>query len=276
MGTAVVQTLLNRMPAANIAVLVRKPQQADEQKAKGLDARLGDYDSPALLEAAMQGVDKVLLISAGDGGNRMQQHKNVIDAARKVGVGCVAYTSRSLRNRDALANKLMTEHFQTEDYIKQSGLRYTVFRNALYMDVLPLFVGTAVFERGIFLPAGDGTVAYALRAEQGEAIANVLMREDCANKTYNFTGSEAWSFHDVAGALTELSGTAVNYTPADDAAFEERMKSTGMPEAAVKKVLAFNVDIRNGQESEVTPELEEVLGRKPAGLKEGLKGLFRL
>lgn len=277
LGSAVVQALLKGMPAADVAMLARKPEQVQEQMKKGFDARLGDYDSPDLLEKATQGIHTALLISAGDQGDRMQQHKNVVDAAKKAGVECIAYTSRSLRHPEALANKLMTEHFQTEDYIKQSGLKYTFFRNALYMDVLPLFVGgKAVFERGIQLPAGDGKVAYALRAEQGKAIGNVLLRGECANKTYQFTGDKAYSFDDVAKALSELSGKEVKYAPTKDDAFIQRMTAGGMPAPAAEKVLAFNVDIRNGQEDEVTGELEQALSRKPTGLKEGLKGLFNL
>ena len=86
-----------------------------------------------------------------------------------------------------LVNKLMVEHFETEDYIIASGLQYTFFRNILYMDAIPQFIGGKVaLERGIFLPAGDGKVAFALRSEMGEAMANVLLSEDCSNKIYNF------------------------------------------------------------------------------------------
>ena len=134
----------------------------------------------------------MLLISAGDRGDRMQQHRNMIDAAVASGVGCIAYTSRSLRDRTTLANALMSEHFQTEDYIKQSGLSYTLFRNALYMDTLPFFIGQRALKSGsIQQPAGDGKVAFALRAEQGEAMANVLLQENCRNRSYQFTGSAA-------------------------------------------------------------------------------------
>ncbi len=150
----------------------------------------------------------------------MQEHRNVIDAAVNVGVSNIAYTSRSLKNQSTLANELMIEHFETEDYIKESGLNYTIFRNALYMDVIPLFVGKQVFETGIFQPAGDGKVAFALRREMGEGIANVLFNEDFINKTYQFTGNESYSFYDVATALTDLSGKEVNYTPVDIPAFE--------------------------------------------------------
>lgn len=276
LGKAVIETLLKQVPANQIAVLTRKEETQSEFQAKGFQAYLGIYDDLAALETAMEGVNTVLLISAGDEGDRMQQHRNVVEAAKKEGVQGIAYTSRSLRNEATLSNTLMLDHFATEEYIKKSGLRYTFFRNALYMDVIPLFVGKQVFETGIFQPAGDGKVAFALRKEMGEAMANVLLQEACENKVYRFTGDESYSFYEVARVLTQLSGKPVTYTPVEIPAFEERMRQKGIPEATVKKIIAFNTDIKNGQEAEVSHELAMKLGRKPASLTQGLKILFGL
>jgi NAD(P)H dehydrogenase (quinone) len=144
------------------------------------------------------------------------------------------------------------------------------------MDVLPQFVGEKVFETGINLPAGEGRVSYALRSEMGEAIANVLAEDGCDNRIYQLTGSEGYSFGDVASALTDLTGKNVKYTPVEKSAFEAQMKERGMPETVIEKVVGFITDIKNGQEAEVTSELENLLGRNPSTLKEGLKTLFKL
>ncbi len=170
----------------------------------------------------------------------------------------------------------MLDHFETEDYIKGSGMKYTIFRNVLYLDVIPLYAGKQVFEKGIFQSAGEGKVAFALRKEMGEAIANVLMEEDCKNTIYRFTGSNAYSFHDVANTLSHLSGKEVKYHPVDIATLKAKMQPTGVPELMVNKIIDFNTDIKNGQEDEVAPDLEEKLGRKPATLADGLKLLFDL
>jgi NAD(P)H dehydrogenase (quinone) len=274
LGNAVVETLVKKMPAQQIVVIVRKEDKQLAMQAKGLQAFLGNYDDTNSLENAMEGVETVLLISSTDEGNRMQQHKNVVDAAKKMGVKNIAYTSRSLRDSATLSNQLMIEHFGTEDYIKESGLNYTIFRNALYMDVLPLFVGKQVFETGIFQPAGDGKVAFALRSEMGEAMANVLMNEKSENKIYYFTGSEAYSFYDVAEALTELSGKEVKYKSIEASAFGAIMKEKGLPALMIDKIIGFNTDIKNGQEEMVSGDLENKLGRKPSNLSEGLQILF--
>jgi NAD(P)H dehydrogenase (quinone) len=277
LGTAVIKTLLEKTSATQIAALVRDESKASALKERGVDIRVGSYDDTVSLNQATHGIEKVLLIAGTDEENRLQQHQNVVDAAKNAGVQCIAYTSRTLKDRDTLANQLMEGHFQTEDYIKESGLNYTLFRNVLYMDTLPQFIGgEKVFETGIHLPTGDGRVPFALRSEMGEAIAYVLLESDCSNRIYKLTGSKTYSFGDVAAILSDLSGKKVGYAPAEKSAFETQMKERGTPETVVQKVVGFLTDIKNGQEEEVSPDLENLLGRQPTSLKEGLKVLFNL
>lgn len=276
LGKAVIAQLLTKISPNQISVICRKLDKQAEFASKGFNAFLANYDDKISLEKAMLEVETVLLISAGDQGARMQEHRNVVDAAVNAGVRNIAYTSRSLKNKLSLANKLMLDHFDTEDYIRESGLNYTIFRNALYMDVVPLFVGKQVFETGIFQPAGEGKVAFALRREMGEAMANVLLNEAFAKLTFQFTGSESYSFYDVARSLTQLSGKEVKYTPVEIPAFETMMMEKKIPTPMIKKIVDFNTDIKTGQEEEVHKDLENKLSRKPASLKQGLKELFAL
>jgi NAD(P)H dehydrogenase (quinone) len=275
LGGTVVKTLLKKLAPHQINIISRSEEKLAALKAKGLNGFMGNYDDVTSLEKAMAGVDTVLLISAGDQGDRMQEHKNVIDTAKKLGVKGIAYTSRCLHDRNSLANKLMVEHFETEDYIIACGLKYTFFRNILYMDAIPQFIGgNAALDRGIFLPAGDGKVAFALRSEMGEAMANVLLREDCSNTVYNFTGDKTYSFYDVASALSELTGKEIKYTNIDEATFTGMMQQRNVPEAAIQKIVDFITDIRHNQEADIYADLQNVLGRKPISLEDGLKILF--
>lgn len=276
LGTAFIKSLLKQMQPNQISVITRKEEKRTELEKQGFQAYLGDYNDTTALEKAMNGVDTVLLISSGDQGDRMQEHKNVVNSAKKMKVKNIAYTSRSLVSRATLSNKLMEEHFITEDYIKQSVLNYIIFQNALYMDTIPLFIGKEVFQNGISLPAGNGKVAFALRNEQAEAMANVMTNQPFQNQTYKFTGNETYSFSDVAKVLTELSGKEVVYTSVEVADFKKDMVQKSLPEPMIQKIIDFNLDIKNGQEATVTNELENALGRKPIALKEGLKQLFNL
>jgi len=276
LGRAVLQTLASKTASNNLAALVRDPDKAADLQAQGISIRVGDYRGLASLERAMQGVTKVLLISGGGDDDALQQHYNVVDAARQAGVQCLAYTSRALKDPDLLTNQLMVRHFQTEDYIKASGLAYVLFRNILYMEALPQFTGPHVLTTGIGLPAGEGKVAYASRSEMGEAIAHALLENSSDNKTYYLTGREAYSFHDVAAALATLSGKPVAYTPLETAEFEERLHARGLPATVIQRIVGFMTDIKNGQEEIVRSDLEQLLGRKPATLIEGVKRIFNL
>jgi len=277
LGHSVIETLLKKISSNQISVLTRNEEKRREFQSKGFNAYLGSYDNIISLDNAMEGVDTVLLISSGDKGNRMQEHKNVIDTAKKKAVKHIAYTSRCLNDRNTLSNKLMVEHFDTEDYILASGMTYTFFRNILYMDAIPQFIGgqTAV-EKGIFLPAGEGKVSFALRSEMGEAMANVLLEAKTENKIYNFTGDKSYSFYDIATALTELSGKEVKYTPVETATFEGMMKQRNLPEPVIQKIVDFITDIKHNQEANIYNDLEDQLGRKPTDLKDGLQLLFGL
>lgn len=276
LGTAVVHNLLKKTSADQIAALVRDESKASALKEQGVDIRVGNYDDTASLDKAMQDIEKVLLIAGTDEEKRVQQHQNVVDAAKRAGVQCIVYTSRTLKDRNTLVNQLMVGHFQTEDYVKESGLNYIIFRNVLYMDSIPAYVGEGFYDTGIHLPVGPGRVPFALRSEMGEAIANALLESDCDNRTYKLTGSEPYSFDDVAAALTNLSGKEVKYTPTEESAFEAQLKERGLPEVVARRFVGFLTDIKNGQEDEVSPDMEHLLGRKPATLEEGLKVLFKL
>ncbi len=275
LGSATIDFLLKKLPASQIAALVRDEQKAAGLKAKGVDLRLGSYDDAAALDQAMHGINKVLLIAGTDEEHRVQQHQNVVSAAKKVGVQWLGYTSRTLKDRATMANQLMEGHFQTEDLIKASGLAYSLFRNVLYLDAVPQFVGEKVFETGIYLPAGQGKVSFALRREMGEALANVMAADGPAKPLYHLTGSESYSFGDVAAVLSDLSGKTVKYTAAEAPAFAQGLKGRGLPDVVVGRIVGFMTDIKNGQEDEVSPDLEQLLGRQPATLREGLKELYK-
>ncbi|PUZ29412.1 NAD(P)-dependent oxidoreductase [Chitinophaga parva] len=278
LGGKVIDTLIrNQIDPGKIAALVRQEEKAVHLKEQGIDIRIGDYDDRASLDRAMDGIDRVLLVSGVDRSKIMQQHKNVIDAAKQGGVRSLSYTGNCLKDRYTLVNDIMLSHFETEDYIMASGLNYQIFRNVLYMDSMAHYMlGKDFLAKGINLPAGDGRVAYALRSEEAEAIGNVLAHEHLDSRSYNFTGTRAYSFYDVAETLSELYGVKITYTPVSMEAYTASALSSGVPEQAVKMMAPFFTDIANGQGSMVATDLENALGRKPADLKTGLKALLNL
>lgn len=276
LGTAVIDHLLNRTDTSNIVGLARDKNKARPLEEKGIEIRYGHYDDISALENAMKNSDTVLLIAGTDEEKRVQQHKNVIDAAKKSGVRTIAYTSRCLRDRATLANQLMQGHFLTEDYIKESGMTYILFQNILYMDSLPNFLGETVFETGINVPAANGRVSFCLRSDLAEAMAVALLQEHDTSKIYKLTGSSLYSFDDIAKTLGELTNKKIVYNPIARSEFEERLKDKKLPDFVIRRISGFLTDIANGQENQVTGELEKLLGRKSLSLKEGLKLIYKL
>ncbi len=275
LGKAVIEQLTRRMEPKRVAAFVRSEAKAAALAAAGVKLCIGNYDDVGSLDQAMRGVDKVLLVS-GTEPNRIVQHQNIVDAAKRAGVALVAYTSRVVKGQDASDNPLMAAHFATEEHIKASGLGYKLLRNALYLDVVPLFVGgDKVFQTGIHLPTGEGKVSFALRTELGEAIANLLGSDDNRTEIYQLTAHTSWSYRDVAAALSALAGKPVAYEPLTEEAFVTQMRERGLPEAVVQRSADFHREVRNGLLDEVSPDMEQLLGRRPASLEDGLATLFR-
>jgi len=112
-GRLVVDRLLERVPAAEVAVAVRQPARADDLAQRGIEVRYGDYDQPASLRAAYQGATRLLFISSPDiGPSRLVQHRNVLEAARDAAVGSVIYTSGL--GADVVDEGVLGEHHTTE------------------------------------------------------------------------------------------------------------------------------------------------------------------
>ncbi len=274
LGSAVVSQLLKNTSAENIVAFARDENKAKHLREKGIEVRIGTYDNISSLDLAMQGIEKLLLIS-GNGPTRLQQHKNVVAAAKKAGIKHIVLTTIALKDmKTAALRPLMEDLYEAEDYIKESGLTYTVLRNTLYTGATPLYGGEKVIKTGIYLPTGNGKVSFALRREMGEAAANTLLQNGHENQTYEITASDLYSYKDVARELSDLSGRTVNYTDADPVTFPTKLKEFGLPEIVVLLVTGFSADVKNHQFEIVTKDLEKLLGRKPASLKEGLNEVF--
>lgn len=275
LGKATVEFLAKKIPADNIAVLVRDENKASDLKALGVAVRTGDYNDKDSLIKAFQGIDKLLLISSNDFNDRLGQQKRAVDAAKEAGVKHILYTGVSMKNIENSALKyLMEEHFDTEKYILDSGLNYTFLRDNLYADVIPMFIGEHVLETGINFPAGKGKVAFSLRTEMAEAFANVLSTEDHENRTYEISNVESYSFQDVADALSAHSGKTVAYHDLSADEFSKALAEAGVPEAMIGFSIGFATAAKDGDFDVPNNHLEQLLGRKPRSLNEFIKELY--
>jgi NAD(P)H dehydrogenase (quinone) len=274
LGTQVVKHLQQHLSLAQFAVLARNPSKAQAMIKQSIQVRIGDFDQSETLISAFRGIEKLLLISTMEM-NRFEQHKRVIDAAKQAGVKHLVYTSLAIQNIETSAVKdLMMSHFQTEDYLKQSGLTYTILRNTMYAEAIPQIIGEHAASSGIQLAGGTGKVPYAFRAELGEATANVLMQDGHENKIYHLVGSIAYSYQDVADAMSQNLDNQVHYTPLSAEHYRDQLASMGLPEFLIYLTAGTVMDIQNHQYELDSTDLESLLGRKTERLEHYLSSIY--
>ncbi|SDH47629.1 SDR family oxidoreductase [Mucilaginibacter gossypii] len=278
LGKATIQFLLAKgYPANQITALVRDEQKGAEFQKDGIKIKVGDYNDFQSLAAAFEGADKVLLISGTDVANRSKQQENVVNAAKAAGVKHILYTSFERKNETAESPMafLAESHLHTESLIKASGLDYTILRNNLYLDALPLFIGDQFTEQGVFFAAGDTAGAFASRLDMAEATANILSGEGHESKTYLLSNTENISFPEIAGILSELTGKKVAYVSPEPAVFLDNLVKAGVPQEYTGLIAGTADAIREGEFYTDQTDLDRLLGRKPTSAKEFLTGFYK-
>jgi NAD(P)H dehydrogenase (quinone) len=276
LGLAVTNTLLEHLPASEIRILVRnttKPTPANVEKA------IGDYDDYNSLLQALKGISRLFLVSGSDVEKRRDQQLNVIKAAIESGVKYIVYVSLQRKN-DSLSSKVADKtiaHLDTEKAIFESGIAYTILKYALYAEMIPIFAGEQLLDtRTIFLPAGQGRAAYALRNELGEAGAKVLLDKSgrYTNRVITLSGPEAVSWQGIANMLSEIKQQPFTYVSPTPEAFINTLTQSGAPAWLGPALASMQQAVAEGEYSEVTPDLENILGRKPTSVYDYLKSIF--
>lgn len=275
LGQQTIKHLLKSKDAKEITVLVRNESKARTFIDQGINVKIGSYEDINSLKRATQGIDQLLLIPSPSG-TIFSENKNVIDTAKKHGVKHILYTSLLVKNIEKSPLKaLLQQHLETEKYAKESGIPFTILKNTMYADAIPLFVGNDVLENGVYLHAADGKVPFALRRELGEAAANTLLDEKHLNKEYELTASEYYTYADVANALSDLSGKQVPfYAETTVEEYENHLRKKGVHAGELFAISGFVTDKRNAVFQLLSNDLEHLLDRKPLSLKESLREIY--
>ncbi|MEX1078828.1 MAG: SDR family oxidoreductase [Homoserinimonas sp.] len=269
LGRLVVESLLERgTPAQDIVAIGRDVDKIDDLQERGVQVRAADYTKPETLEPALRSVDRLLLVSGSAVGQRIAQHRNVVDAAKAAGVGFIAYTSGPKADTTDLA--LAPDHKATEELIRDSGIPFAILRNNWYSENYFQVLEQAQYTGLVIASLGDGKVASASRRDYAEAAAVVLAGEGHEGKVYELSGDTAWGYDELAAVLTDILGRQVEYRRVSAKEHRKILTKAGVPMAQAAFIVTLDGNTRDGALSETTGELRALLGRPTTPLRETL------
>jgi NAD(P)H dehydrogenase (quinone) len=274
LGGLVVEALLARRVAPADLILVSRTPNTGALKAyasRGASVRFGDFSQPDSLEAAFQGGTRLLLISVnGGGGNRPELHKAAIDAAVKVGVKQIAYTSYV--NADRYTTSMIgVDHRRTELLLQESGVAWTLLRNQIYANGLPDQAEQIVREGKLVTFTPDARVAYVTREDCAAAAAAVLTTPGHDNKAYNITGPDAVGPRDLVALASEISGKHVELVVQTEDEYRHQLQAAGMAEAAINGTIAFAKELDSPFLREPSTAVADLTGRPATSVRKLLE-----
>ncbi|SFT94251.1 NAD(P)H dehydrogenase (quinone) [Kosakonia arachidis] len=271
LGQFVVEELLKTVAAKQIVAIVRNPAKAEALSKQGVLVRQADYGDQAALTRALAGVDKLLLISSSEVGQRAVQHRNVINAAKAAGVKFIAYTS--LLHADKSPLGLHVEHVETEKMLAESGIPYALLRNGWYSENY-LASAPAALAHGVFIgAAGDGKIASATRADYAAAAARVISEEGHAGKVYELAGDNGWTLSELAALLSKASGKNIVYQNLSEADFAAALKGAGLPDVFANLLADSDAGAAKGGLFDDSKTLSKLIGRPTTPIAESVNAL---
>lgn len=233
----------------------------------GAEVAQATYDEPAAMRDAFEGADAVFLVSAAEHPERVRQHLAAVDAIADSGVERVVYTSFLGASPDATFT-LARHHGATEEHLRERGLAFTILRDSLYLDFLPLIVGADGVIRG---PAGDGRVAAVARDDIADVAVAVLTGEGHEGATYDVTGGELVSFEQVAATLSDFSLRPIRYHPETMEEAWESRRSYGAPDWEVEGWITSYAAVGSGEMAVLSDTVPRVAGHPPMTLRQLLE-----
>ncbi len=268
--------LLKQKTASEIAVLVRKEnEKTKELSALGVDIRFGDYGDLDSLKKAFRHINTLFFVSTLEAGKDFTLHNNVVQAAITCGINRIVYTSTQGGKSEGMAACSAGDlHGWTENEVKNSGLNYTILRNSPYMESLPYILGDKVTEVGFSMPAGDGKLSLASRADMAIASAKILSTDGHNNRTYEFGGVKSVGYKEIMKYLSKISGKELLYYSPDAELYEKQCQEAGIPDQAITATLSFASQMKFGYFDHPTQDLASILGREPISVETYLKETY--
>lgn len=247
-------------------LLARSPERAPQLEHASVVSFRGYADRDSSV-AALIGTHTLLMVSAAESENRLEEHRGFVDAAAAAGVRHVVYTSFFGAAPDCLFT-LGRDHHATEEHVRASGMAWTFLRDSFYLDFLAHLPGEDGVIRG---PAGTGRVAAVTRDDVAAAAAVVLRDPDAhACGLYDLTGPESLTMQEIADVVAAHRGRAVTYR---DETIEEAYASRRAwpaPEWQYDAWVSTYTAIAAGELDGVSDDVRKLTGRAATSLSEYL------
>ena len=272
LGRLIIESLLERGAAPqSIVAGVRDVAKGADLSALGVAVAVVDYDQPATVASALEGVDSVVLVSGSEVGRRVAQHQAVIDAAKAAGVTKFVYTSAPKAPTSDLV--LAPEHKATEELIAAAGLPAVILRNNWYTENYAADLARAAETGVLAAGVGEGRVASASRKDFAEAAAVVLLEDGHIGQAYELGGDIAWTYSELAAAIADVTGRPVEYRALTAAEQTAALTAAGLDEGTVGFVVALDAGIRDGALGDTDGTLARLIGRPTTPLVDGLRAI---
>lgn len=270
LGRLVVSHLLaDGVPADQVVAAGRRTERLADLAERGVRVAALDYGQPETVAAALAGAETVLLVSGSEVGQRVAQHRTVIEAATAAGVRRLVYTSAP--HADTTPLVLAPEHKATEEILRASGLTFTLLRNGWYTENYLADVQRAGETGEIVGAYGDGRVASAPRDDFAAAAAVVLRTDGHDDAVYELSGDTAWGFDDLAAAASEVLGRPVAYRAVSSEQRRADLAAAGLDEGTAGFVVALEENTRDGLLAGTPGDLSRLIGRPTTPLVPALR-----
>lgn len=259
LGRLVVAALAERAGPDAVAAIVRDPARGAGLFPEGVTVREGDYDRPETLAAAFAGAERLLLISSNAIGNRVAQHRNAIEAAKRAGVARIAYTS--VLHADASTLGLAEEHRATEALVEASGIAFTLLRNGWYTENYAAAIPAALAHDALIGSAGEGRISSAARRDYADAAAVALLEDAGERVVHELAGDGSYTLAEFAAEISRQAGKAIPYVDLPEAEYRAALIGAGLPEPMAALLADSDAAAAQGALFDASGALARLIGR---------------
>lgn len=270
LGTLIIKDLVSRGLKDSIIAFVRSKEKGKELESLGVKIRIADYNDETTFDKGLQGIDTLLLISAHDIGQRVAQHKHVIDGAKASEIKTIIYTSFIHSERPDWT--LLLEHFETEEMIVDSGIPYVICRDSLYLDNMVNDIPRIIKEGAYYTSASNG-FAYVSVFDLARTYAEILAHPEkiTLNSVYNFTGPELVTPEQYFNIIQAQTNKKLSFKKVSEPDMEKYLHSLGISETSMDGWLGFERMQSQNLVSVVSDDIEKITGVTPKDMSSFIK-----